>query len=125
MKENVQKTLFVTWQDKENCSVLPLRIFLLQSRLQPSERLAPLSIMTAQLLIPPRKSLEQSGNIVPSGCRGCSAQSLLLLTKLSLAHREINSESCEIKPNLDCNYTFPIDLVPNGISFSTRSIGKG
>jgi len=29
------------------------------------------------------------------------------------------------KPNLDCNYTFPIDLEPNGISFHAKSIGKG
>ena len=29
------------------------------------------------------------------------------------------------KPNLDCNYTFPIYLEPNGISFGAKSIGKG
>ena len=25
-----------------------------------------------------------------------------------------------IKPNLDCNYSFPIDLVPNGIQFGIK-----
>ena len=34
------------------------------------------------------------------------------------------SESCEIKPNLDCNYTVEIDLAPNGILFRAESIGK-
>ena len=29
-----------------------------------------------------------------------------------------------IKSNLDCNYTFPIDLVPNRITFGAKSIGK-
>ena len=36
--------------------------------------------------------------------------------------REIDSESCYIKPNLDCDYTFLIDLAPNGISFGAKSI---
>ena len=27
------------------------------------------------------------------------------------------SESCPIKPKFDCTYTFPINSVPNGISF--------
>ena len=26
--------------------------------------------------------------------------------------------------NLNCNYTFPIDLAPNGIASSAKSIGK-
>ena len=29
-------------------------------------------------------------------------------------HREIISESGEIRPNVDCNYRFPMDLPPNG-----------
>ena len=29
-----------------------------------------------------------------------------------------------IKPNLDCNYTFPIDLAPNGLPFVANSVGK-
>ena len=29
-----------------------------------------------------------------------------------------------IKPNLDCDYTFPIDLTPNIISFGAKSVGK-
>ena len=28
----------------------------------------------------------------------------------------------KLKPNLDCNYTFPIDLTPNGIKFDIKSI---
>ena len=33
--------------------------------------------------------------------------------------------SCEIKPNLDCNYTFPIYLTLNGILFGVKLTGKG
>ena len=37
------------------------------------------------------------------------------------AHREIDHESGSFKPNLDCNYLFPIDiaidLVPSGLPF--------
>ena len=39
-------------------------------------------------------------------------------------HREIFSESCSTKLNLDCNYTFHIDLAPNRIPFNAKSIGK-
>jgi len=34
------------------------------------------------------------------------------------------SESCSSKPNLDCNYHFPIDLAPNEIPIGAKSIGK-
>ena len=30
------------------------------------------------------------------------------------------SEYCKIKPYLDCNHRFLIDLVPNGIPFGTK-----
>jgi len=39
-------------------------------------------------------------------------------------HREFNFVSCNIKPNLDGNYTFPIDLAPNGFPFGAKSIDK-
>ena len=39
-------------------------------------------------------------------------------------NKEIFSESCESKPNLDCNYPFSIDLATNGIPFVVKSIGK-
>ena len=42
----------------------------------------------------------------------------------SATHRELDFSSCEIIPILDCNYTFPIDLIPNGISFVAKSIRK-
>ena len=29
--------------------------------------------------------------------------------------RQIDPESCQIKPNLDCNYSFPIAMTTNGI----------
>ena len=32
---------------------------------------------------------------------------------------------CQIKPSLDCNYTFLIYLDPNWIQFGAKSIGKG
>ena len=31
-----------------------------------------------------------------------------------------NSQSCSIKPNLDANFTFPIDLAPNGTLFGAK-----
>ena len=34
------------------------------------------------------------------------------------------SEFSYIKPNSDCNYTFPTDLAPNVILFGVKSIGK-
>ena len=37
---------------------------------------------------------------------------------------ETFSDTCKSKPDLDCNYTFPIDLVPNGTPFGDKSIGK-
>jgi len=43
---------------------------------------------------------------------------------LHVAHGEIDSESCWIKPILDFNYTFPIDVVPNGVLFGAKSIGE-
>ena len=47
-----------------------------------------------------------------------------LSIKLSSTLREIFSQFGEIKPTLDCNYTFAIDLAPNGISFGPKTIGK-
>ena len=40
-------------------------------------------------------------------------------------HREIYYESFQIKQNLNCNYTFPIDMAPCGIFYGAKSIGKG
>ena len=39
-------------------------------------------------------------------------------------HREIFLESNSMEPNLDCNYTFPIDLAPNGLPVGAKSIEK-
>ena len=36
---------------------------------------------------------------------------------MPFADTEIFSESCNTKSNLDCNYTVPIDLAPNGLQF--------
>ena len=41
-----------------------------------------------------------------------------------LTHREIFSESCYSKPNLDCKYCFPIDLTPISIQIGVKSIAK-
>ena len=38
-------------------------------------------------------------------------------------HRQIFSESYLIKPKWDCIYCFPINLEPNGSTFSSKSIG--
>ena len=39
-------------------------------------------------------------------------------------HTQTFSESCYIKPNLYCGYTFQLDFTPNGIPFDAKSIGK-
>ena len=44
--------------------------------------------------------------------------------RTELKIREINFESCKIKQNFDCNYTFPINLAQNRIPFGAKSIGK-
>ena len=36
---------------------------------------------------------------------------------LDITHREIISDSCQIKLNLDCDYNFQIDLAPKGVPF--------
>ena len=40
-------------------------------------------------------------------------------------HSEIFSESGKFKPNLDCNYPFPIDSALNGILIVAKYIGRG
>ena len=42
----------------------------------------------------------------------------------SHSYREVAPESCEIKPNLDCNQTFPIHLPPNEIPFGAKSVSN-
>ena len=37
---------------------------------------------------------------------------------------EISSDSCRIKPNFYCIYTFQIDLAPNATPSGAKSIGK-
>ena len=54
----------------------------------------------------------------------CFGQFLLSASEGNLAHREIISESGYIKPNLDCNQTFPIVLTPNEIQCVANSNGK-
>ena len=39
-----------------------------------------------------------------------------------LTYREIFSESCYSKPNLDYYYNFPVDLASHRISFGAKSI---
>ena len=39
-------------------------------------------------------------------------------------HINIESVFCQIKPNLDHNYTFQIHLSPSLIAFGDKSIGK-
>ena len=43
---------------------------------------------------------------------------------LRTTHRETFSESGSIKQNLDCNYTFPIDLIWNRVQIGAESIRK-
>ena len=37
-----------------------------------------------------------------------------------LEHGELNLNSCKIKQKLDFNYTFPINLSPNGNQFGVK-----
>ena len=57
-------------------------------------------------------------------CRGDRTLDLHINEYIAGTRREIVSESCLSTPNLDCNYHFPIDLVPKGNPFGTKSIGK-
>ena len=41
----------------------------------------------------------------------------------SLKLRIQTSMSCWTKPNLDCNFNFPIDLIPHRILVGANSIG--
>ena len=43
---------------------------------------------------------------------------------IKCTHIQINSNCYKFKPNLDCNYTFLVDLVLNGIQYGANSIGK-
>ena len=55
----------------------------------------------------------------------CIGKPLCVLYILALtAHRDFFSESCSIKPKLDCNYTISIDLAPNGIPLGSKLSGK-
>ena len=49
--------------------------------------------------------------------------SLFSLKRLTHRKDKIFLESCLLKPNLDWNHTFPIEIAPNKISFN-QSIGK-
>ena len=39
-------------------------------------------------------------------------------------HGEIFPEPCQVEPNLDYNYTFPIDLAPNQSHFVSNKSEK-
>ena len=45
-------------------------------------------------------------------------------TKCDIQDSQFIFGNCIIKPNLDCNYTFPIDLAPKGIPIGAKSIGN-
>ena len=44
--------------------------------------------------------------------------------KRRACHTEKDSKSFQIKQNLDCNYTFPVDLAPTEMMFGAKTIGK-
>ena len=39
------------------------------------------------------------------------------------AREEFDPESVRFKPNLNCNYSLPINVAPSGILFGAKSIG--
>ena len=43
---------------------------------------------------------------------------------MNSTHKELDLEFCSIKPNLYYNYTFPIDLAPNGIPFGAKPLNQ-
>ena len=50
---------------------------------------------------------------------------MVILVKIRKnAQRESHSQSCSVKPNLDCNYTFPINLASNAIPFGANQSDK-
>ena len=54
-----------------------------------------------------------------------NACKVLKLMQIShYAHKKIFWESCKSIPNLYCNYSFPIDLAPDGFPFGAKSIEK-
>ena len=55
---------------------------------------------------------------------GAASRTAELLQSMNV-HREIFPESCQIKPNLDCNYPLPIDFAPDELTFGAKFIGKG
>ena len=56
--------------------------------------------------------------------RNCHFTRIFLPVTSHGAHREVFSVPCQSKLNFDCNYTFLIDLAPNGILYSFKSIEK-
>ena len=58
-------------------------------------------------------------------CTFLQGEALTAWHDVQCTQREIASESCQIEPNLYCNYTFPIDLTSNGIPFGANLIKKG
>ena len=73
----------------------------------------------------------QRGGKYPNKCppemQHCNSKQMLprnVALQLQTLQRESHPESCSIKPNLDCNHTFSIYLVPNKNLFVGKSIGK-
>ena len=65
----------------------------------------------------------------PDHWRYCQLKSLLGIRWKNFSQKlipssDIDSESCKTKPNLDCDYTFPIGVASNWVPFSAKSIGK-
>jgi len=53
-----------------------------------------------------------------------SAFALKHVIHVDTTHRDTFSDSCWVKPNFDCIYTFLIAMAPNIIPFGAKSIGK-
>ena len=61
-------------------------------------------------------NLNANGNEIPLLClyRKRKFYELAIKAPVSM-HREFFYDPCSSSPNLDCNYSFPTDLTPNGI----------
>ena len=61
-------------------------------------------------------------NISPNTSPHCDIDNNIYIHVSICIHRNKSlSESCKIKPNLDSNYTFLIDLAPNRVLFDVES----
>ena len=53
-----------------------------------------------------------------------TCDSFAYIENFSICAKESISKFCLIRPNVDCNYTYPSDFTPNEISVGAISLGQ-